>query len=212
MEGHSMVTGLWGKKIGMTQVFAKDKAVPVTVIDVSDWLVTQLKTESIDGYIAVQVGKLRERFAKQPFSADWIKSPKKYFSLLREVKLKKDGETQELVIGHPVKFHSILSIGDKVDVVGKSKGCGFAGAVKRHGFAGGRASHGSTLGRRPGSLSFMRSQGRVIKGKRLPGHMGNATHRARHLEVVKVYNEENLVLVKGSVPGKSGSLVFIQKA
>ena len=212
MEGHSMVTGLWGKKLGMTQVFAKDKAVPVTVIDVSEWLVTQLKSEANDGYVAVQVGRVKPRYAKLPFSADWIKASKKYFTFLKEVKIKKDGESQELIIGQPVKFQSILSEGDKVDVVGKSKGCGFTGVVKRYGFAGGRASHGSTLGRRPGSLSFMRSQGRVIKGKRLPGHMGNVTHRARQLEVIKVYNDENLVLVKGSVPGKAGSLVFIQKA
>lgn len=206
-----MVAGLWGKKIGMTQVFVENKVVPVTVIDVSNWYVTQIKTEANDGYSAVQIGVLRDRYAKSAFSADWLKKPKKYFTFLREVKVDASNDKQ-FVIGQQVDFHASLTQGQKVDVVGTSKGCGFAGAVKRHGFAGGRASHGSTLGKRPGSLSFMRSQGRVIKGKRLPGHMGAVTERTRQLEVVKVHNEDNLVLIKGGVPGKSGSLVFIEKA
>lgn len=206
-----MVAGLWGKKIGMTQVFVENKVVPVTVIDVGNWYVTQIKTEANDGYAAVQIGVLRDRYAKNAFSHDWLKKPKKYFTFLREVKVDAAND-QQFVIGQPVDFHTSLTQGQKVDVVGTSKGCGFAGAVRRHGFAGGRASHGSTLGNRPGSLSFMRSQGRVIKGKRLPGHMGAVTERTRQLEVVKVHNEDNLVLIKGGVPGKSGSLVFIEKA
>lgn len=205
-----MVSGLWGRKIGMTQVFEKDKAIPVTVIDVSDWLVTQIKTEEKDGYNAVQIGCIRPRYADQQFSSDWLKKPKTYFSSLREVELKNKDE--QLVVGQPAKFQTVLTEGDLVDVLGTSIGRGFAGAVKRHGFAGGRASHGAKVGRRPGSLSFMRSQGRVIKGKRLPGHMGTTSERVRNLEVVKLRNEDNLVLIKGPVPGKSGSLVFIRKA
>lgn len=205
-----MVKGLWGKKIGMTQVFEKDKAIPVTVIDVSNWLVTQIKTETKDGYNAVQIGFLRPRYTKQAFAIDWLKDTKTYFASLHEVHL--DSANAELTVGSPVQFHSILNEGDYVDVLGISIGRGFAGAVKRHGFAGGRASHGSKTGRRPGSLSFMRSQGRVIKGKRLPGHMGTEACRVKNLQVVKVRSEDNLVLVKGPVPGKSGSLVFMSKA
>ena len=206
-----MVAGVWGKKIGMTQVFEKNKVVPVTVIDVSYWVVTQVKTEEQDGYLAVQVGRIKDRYAKEEFSADWLKKQNKYFTFIREVKVKKDQEVS-FTIGQKVDFHLLLAIGDLVDVTGVTKGAGFAGAVRRHGFTGGRGSHGSTLGKRPGSLSFMRSQGRVIKGKRLPGHMGTDTCMIKNLEVVKVYPEENLVLIKGAVPGKSGSLVFIRRA
>jgi len=206
-----MVAGVWGKKIGMTQVFAENKVVPVTVIDVSYWVVTQVKHEEQDGYVAVQVGRVKDRFAKQEFSVDWIKKHNKYFSFIREVKIKNAQEQSQFVIGQKVDFHLLLTAGDLVDVTGVTKGAGFAGAVRRHGFTGGRASHGSTLGKRPGSLSFMRSQGRVIKGKRLPGHMGVDTCMVKNLEVVKIYPEENLVLVKGAVPGKSGSLVFIRR-
>lgn len=209
-----MVAGLWGKKVGMTQVFAQDKAIPVTVIDVSNWLVTQVKTEPTDGYTALQVGQLRERYKQLDFSSDWLKKPNHYFRYLREIKLNtaEGAQQQEFVVGQPVSFHTLLQAGSNVHVVGTSKGAGFAGAVRRHGFAGARASHGSKMGKRPGSLSFMRSQGRVIKGKRLPGHMGTLTKMVRNLEVVKVYQEDKLVLIKGSVPGKAGSLVFIRNA
>ncbi len=205
-----MISGLWGKKIGMTQVFAKEKAIPVTVIDVSGWFITQVKTEANDGYVAVQIAQPRDRFRKENFSSEWLKDAKKYFQFVREVKLK--GGEHEFVVGQPAVFHSALTEGGRVNVVGVSKGHGFQGTVKRHGFTGGRASHGSKIGRRPGSLSFMRSQGRVIKGKRLPGHMGGVRHMIRHLELVKVHADNNLLLIKGSVPGKSGSLVYVQQA
>lgn len=203
-----MLAGLWGKKIGMTQVFAKDKAVPVSVIDVSDWIVMQVKTDAKDGYASVKVGCLRPRYAKKPFSQDWLKKPKTYFSDLKEIKIL---NAVEATVGQPLDFKSVLQDGDVVDALGWVIGRGFQGAVKRHGFAGGRASHGAKVGRRPGSLSFMRSQGRVIKGKRLPGHMGTNASRTRNLEVVKVQPEDHLILVKGPVPGKSGSLVYLRK-
>ncbi len=104
-----------------------------------------------------------------------------------------------------------LAEGDTVDVFGITKGAGFQGVVKRHGFAGGRASHGATFGRFPGGLSFMRSRGRVIKGKRMPGHMGVDRRVMKNLEIIKIESEAHVVLVKGSVPGKSGSLVFVRK-
>lgn len=200
--------GLWGKKIGMTQVFSDaQKVIPVTVIDLGNWYITQVKTKENDGYSAVKLGHVKGRYAEQAFSADWLQEPRKYFSAFKEVPL--DGEI-ELSVGQPADVAAILVKGDSVDVFGITKGAGFQGVVKRHGFAGGRASHGATFGRFPGGLSFMRSRGRVIKGRRMPGHMGVERRVMKNLEVVKV--EPSVVLVKGSVPGKAGSLVYVRKA
>lgn len=206
------MTGLWGKKIGMTQVFADNKAVPVTVIDTSNWYITSSKTVERDGYNAVQIGCVRSRYQGQELASDWLKQLKKHFTFVREIKLDKNPVEMALEIGKPAGFLAILQQGDKVDVLGTSKGRGFAGVVKRHGFSGAPASHGAKMGRRPGSLSWMRSQGRVPKGKRLPGHLGNAQKVIRNLEIVTVRPDDNVVLVKGSVPGKTGSLVFLRKA
>ena len=205
-----MLQGMWGKKIGMTQVFSeKDKVVPVTVIDVQNWIVTNIKTQDRDGYDAVQVGLIRPKYASADFASEWLKKTAKYFSFLREVS--RSELSEDVVIGKPIDILAILNAGQKVDVFGITKGCGFQGAVKRHGYSGGRASHGPRFGRRPGSLSFMRSEGKVIKGKGMPGHMGAAQRVMHKLEVVKIDDESRIVLVKGSVPGKAGSLVFMRK-
>lgn len=202
------MTGLWGRKIGMTQVFSSEnKVVPVTAIDMSNWYVTQVKTSEKDGYLAVQLGCIKGKYSESEFSLDWLKKPKKYFSAFREVRL---NNKTDVVLGEPANL-SLLAQGDNVDVFGISKGAGFQGVVKRHGFSGGPASHGPTFGRFTGSLSFMRSQGRVIKGKRMPGHMGVEKNVIKNLEVIKVEPEAKVLLVKGSVPGKTGSLVFIRK-
>lgn len=201
---------LWGKKIGMTQVFSQDRVIPVTVIDVANWLVTQVKTKENDGYNAVQMGCVRDRYNNESFSQAWVQNPKKYFSFIKEVRIK--DEMPEVQVGQPVNFHTLLANGDKVDVVGVTKGCGFAGVRRRHDFNASPATHGSTLGRRPGSVGHMRRQGRVIKGKKLPGHMGSDTQMMKNLEVVRVEDASRIVLVKGSIPGKAGSLVFIRKA
>jgi large subunit ribosomal protein L3 len=202
--------GLWGKKIGMTQVFSDEKkVVPVTAIDLSNWYVTQIKDKEVDGYNAVQLGCVRDRYVGQNFSIDWLKNPRKYFGALKEVKI--ENSTLNIEVGQLASLSTLLSEGDIVDVFGITKGAGFQGVVKRHGFAGGRASHGATFGRFTGSLSFMRSRGRVIKGKGMPGHMGVNRRVMKNLKVIKVKSDANVVLVKGSVPGKSGSLVFIQK-
>lgn len=210
-----MITGLWGKKIGMTQVFSeKNAVVPVTAVDVSGWIITNIKTQERDGYNAVQVGRIKDRYAEKKFDINWLKESKKYFSILREVKLSKDvskGQETPIVIGKPADFNSILSEGDFIDVFGMTKGCGFAGVVRRHNFAGPPGSHGSTMGKAPGSLSFFCSQGRVIKGKKMPGHMGNRKRVAKNLKIVKINSDSNIVLLKGSIPGKSGSLVFLRK-
>lgn len=205
-----MAAGFWGKKIGMTQVFTEEKAVPVTVIDASDWFVTQIKTIDKDGYESIQLGCLKEKFLpnynKEIFVNEWLKKPKRYFSFIKEIKT--SGENLE--VGQSFNWNSNVQLGGHVDVFGKTIGKGFAGVVKRYGFGGGRKSHGGKMGRRPGSIGSYRSQGRVIKGKKLPGHMGTVQRVVRGLEVVKVDPDTNVILIKGSVPGKSGSLLFIR--
>ncbi len=205
-----MIHGLWGRKIGMTQVFSSEnKVVPVTAIEIVNWYVTQIKTKDVDTYSAVQIGCIKKKYAEQPFSNDWLSNPKKYFSILKEVRLDKDAT--ELSVGQKTPdLENVFEHGQKVDVVGTTKGCGFAGGMRRHGFSGGKASHGSKLGRAPGSLSFMRRQGRVIKGKKMPGHMGVDRRVMTNLEVIKISPE--MVLVKGSVPGKAGTFVFVKKS
>lgn len=204
-----MITGIWGKKVGMTQVFSGDKVVPVTVIDAGNWYVTQIKTAEKDGYTAIQVGCVKPRYADKEFDAEWLKKPANYFSELREVTVSEIPEN--LATGNAVDLGSVLAEGTEVDVFGITKGAGFQGAVKRHGFGGGRASHGDKTGRRTGGIGFFRAEGRVIKGKRMPGHMGVNKRVMKNLEVVKVDSDSRLLLIKGSVPGKTGSLVFVRK-
>lgn len=206
-----MVRGLWGKKIGMTQVFSGDKVVPVTAIDVSNWYVAQIKTVEKDGYNALKLGHVKHKYTNQEFSSDWIKEPRVYFSEFKEVHIDvANNEQIDQKIGQKADL-AILSVGESVDVFGITKGAGYQGVVKRHGFSGGRASHGSTFGRFPGSLSFMRSRGRVPKGKSMPGHMGTDKQVVQNLEIIKIESSADIILVKGSVPGKSGSLVFLKK-
>lgn len=205
-----MAARLWGKKIGMTQVFSNNKVVPVTAIDVAHWLVTNIKTKERDGYGAVQVGRIKARYASSNFEKEWLAEPRKYFNHLREIVF--DGDASALTLGQPIGFDSLVNSGEFVDVVGTAIGRGFAGVIKRYSFNGPPGSHGSNMGRRPGSSSSFRSQGRVLKGKKFPGHMGADTQVMRNLEVVSVDKDANVVLVKGSVPGKSGSLLCIRKS
>jgi len=204
-----MVSGLWGKKIGMTQVFDENKVIPVTVLDVDHWIVTNIREKDRDGHNAVQVGRLRNKYASQPFSPVWLKELKKYFVHIREIKVE---DVTKFKVGKPVDFYLNMQPGDSVDVTGVTIGRGFAGVVKRHGFSGPPGSHGSKMGKRPGSISHMRSQGKVIKGKRLPGHMGVQQRVVRGLEVVRIEPDKKIMLIKGSVPGKAGSLLFVRKA
>jgi large subunit ribosomal protein L3 len=204
-----MVKGLWGKKVGMTQIYSKDKVVPVTVVDVSDWLVTCVKTHDRDGYDAVCVGRVRNKYKGQSFSKEWVKKSKKYFTLSREIKI--SGELVEREPGLDVDFYNQLKEGDVVDVIGRSTGKGFAGVMKRHGFSGGPGSHGGKIGRGPGAIGFMTACGRVIKGKKLPGRMGNRQRTIKGLSIMKVDQENKVVLVKGAIPGSAGTFVFIRR-
>lgn len=205
-----MVNGFWCRKVGMTQVFSQDnKVVPVTAVDASGWYVSQVKSEEKDGYNAIQVAYVREKYQGQAFQQEWLKEKAKYFRWVREIEV--DQVPEALQVGQPFDFSEIVKAKDQVNVVGTTKGCGFAGVMRRHNFAGGKGSHGSMMGRRPGSISFMRSQGKIIKGKRMGGHMGVTRKTVRNLEVVQVIAQNNLVLIKGAMAGKPGSLVFVRK-
>jgi len=205
-----MVTGIWGRKIGMTQLFANDKVVPVTAIDVSNWYVTNIKTAEKDGYDAIQVGIVRDRFKAEKHSKEWIKKPNHYYGFIREIPLKQ--ATTDFVVGKHIDFSQLVTLGEMVDVRSKTIGKSFAGVVKRHRFAGPPGSHGSTMGKRPGSIGSLVKSGQVIKGKRLPGHMGCDNRMMRNLEVIMVEPTTKTLLVKGSIPGKTGTLVFVRRA
>lgn len=204
-----MMKSLWGHKVGMTQVFTDSKVVPVTVVNTAGWFILQIKTNEKDGYAALQVGYPRNRYQGKDFDSQWLKNKKKFFMHVKEVVVQ--AITEDMTIGSAVQTSTIIQSDDKVDVTGTTKGAGFAGVVRRHNYAGGPKSHGSKFGRKPGSLGFMCATGKVIKGKGLPGHMGNVTRTVQNLEIVQVREEDNLVLIKGSMAGKPGSLVHIKK-
>jgi large subunit ribosomal protein L3 len=205
-----MVNGFWCRKVGMTQVFTEgNKIVPVTAVDASGWFVSQIKTQDKHGYNAIQVAYVREKYQGETFQQEWLKQKSKYFRWVREIAVDQVPDT--LQAGQAFDFSEVVKAKDQVNVVGTTKGCGFAGVMRRHKFAGGPGSHGSMLGRKPGSISFMRSQGKVIKGKRMAGHMGVTRKTVRNLEVVQVIAQNNLVLIKGAMAGKPGSLVYVRK-
>lgn len=203
-----MIHGLWGIKKGMTQVFVGDEVVPVTVIDVSNWFITGLRNKDTDGYNAVQVGLIRNRYIGKVFNKTWLSQKKRFFSTVKEIKT---NEEIPFLPGQEANFIASLAIGSTVDVAGKSKGCGFAGVYKRHGFGGAPKSHGSRMGRRPGSLGFMHACGKTIKGKKLGGHLGAEQMVMKRLKVVRVLADEKMILVKGSVPGKAGAVLYIRR-
>jgi large subunit ribosomal protein L3 len=204
-----MVFGCWGKKVGMTQLFNKDKVVPVTAVDLSGWFVVGTKNLEKDGYCALQVAKIKDRFKAESFNQDFLKDKNKYFSFVREIRVASLPE--DLKVGASAQFAaSFFEEGSLVDVTSKSKGCGFAGTVKRYNFKGGRASHGDKTGRKPGSLGFMTACGKVIKGKKMPGRMGGKQTTVKDLSLIQL--NDDLLFVKGAIPGKAGSLIYIHKS
>jgi large subunit ribosomal protein L3 len=207
-----MVNGIIGKKLGMTQIFAADGTVtPVTVIKAGPCVVVQRKTSSTDGYEAVQLGLVEERAPKKvnkPMKGHFERAGIPPTKILREFRLQET--TEGINVGDKVLVDQ-FSENDIVDVVGTSKGRGFAGFVKRHGFAGGRASHGSMFHRAPGSIGASAYPSRVIKGTRMAGHMGVQRTTIKNLLVMKVNTEENLLLVRGAVPGPNGAYLLIRK-
>lgn len=202
-----MVEALLGKKLGMTQVFTEaGVTVPVTVIQVEPNHVTQLKTPDRDGYSAVQLGFDEARKLTKAEAGHLKGLPK--LRHLREV----GGSAEGLDVGQTISV-DIFAKGEIVDVIGVSKGKGFAGVVKRHGFAGGPKTHGqSDRHRAPGSIGASSTPGRVFKGMRMAGHLGDERRTVQNLEVVAVDMERNVLMVKGSVPGARNGIVMVRRA
>lgn len=206
-----MKKGLIGKKLGMTQIFWNDGSViPVTAIEAGPCVVIQKKTREVDGYDALQLGfdQVKEKRANKPLKGHYKEAGKGFFRILREFKFESTGDHE---VGSELKA-DIFKVGDYVDVVGTTRGRGFAGVVKRHGFRGGKASHGSMFHRAPGSIGASAWPSRVFKGKRLPGHMGNRRQTVQNLMVVGIKPEQNMILVKGSVASSRNGIVLIKDA
>lgn len=201
-----------GKKIGMTQVFTEDGlSIPVTAVQAGPISVVQLKTEEQDGYFAVKVGydDIKESRANKPNKGAFDKAgvtPKRY---LREFRTDSNDGFE---VGKEFNVSDMFTEGDIIDVSGISKGKGFQGTIKRYGTARGRETHGSHFHRRPGSMGGASNPSRVFKGKKLPGHMGTDSITVQNLEVVKVYEDKNLLLVKGALPGPKGGFLVINEA
>ncbi len=203
--------GVLGRKIGMTQIFSEeDKLVPVTVIDANDCVITQVKTPEKDGYSALQIGfgSIKEKRVTKPMKGHFDKGKTEPKRHLAEVKVDKGHDYR---VGQEIKA-DIFSVGDKADITGVSKGKGFAGVVKRWGFAGGPGGHGSHFHRAPGAIGACATPSRVFKGRKLPGQMGNSQVTVQGLEIAMVDTEQNLLLVKGSVPGGKNSIVIIKES
>ncbi|MBI2828411.1 MAG: 50S ribosomal protein L3 [Acidobacteria bacterium] len=207
-----MVTGLIGKKVGMTQLFAADGTVqPATVLKAGPCVVVQAKTVETDGYEAVQLGFVEAKPTREnkPSQGHFKKAGVPATRVRRELKLKAGGDP--LKAGDQVNV-SIFADGERVDIIGTSRGKGFQGVVKRHHFKGGGASHGSMFHRAPGSIGASSYPSRVVKGMRMGGHMGSDRVTVRNLKVIRVDADNNLLLVAGAVPGGPNSVVVIRKA
>ncbi len=204
--------GLIGKKVGMTSVYsAAGKNIPCTVIEAGPCVVTQIKTQEKDGYSAVQIafGDKKEKNTSKPMQGHFKKAgvtPKRFVEEF-------DGYEGDVKLGDVVTLEAIFAEGENVDVVGTTKGKGFQGVVKRHGFSGvGEATHGQhNRLRAPGSLGASSDPSRVFKGMRMAGRDGGARRTVQNLEIIKVLADQNLILVKGAVPGFNGSTVYIVK-
>jgi large subunit ribosomal protein L3 len=207
-----MVTGLIGKKLGMTQLFQPDGSVqPATVLKAGPCVVAQVKTVETDGYAAAQLGLVEAKPTRENKASQghFRKAGVPATRVRREVTLAAGAEPVKP--GDQVSV-SIFADGERVDVVGTSRGKGFQGVVKRHHFAGGRASHGSMFHRAPGSIGASSYPSRVVRGMRMAGHMGSDRVTVRNIRVLRVDAENNLLLVEGAVPGGPNSVVVIRKA
>ena len=203
--------GILGRKIGMTQVFTKSgKLIPVTVIEVEPNVVTQIKTMENDGYEAVQLGfgTIKEKKVNKPMAGHFAKQGVEPVRHLREVRVE---DASEHAIGEEVTVAAFAEV-KKVDVTGTSKGKGFAGVMRRYNFAGGPGGHGAHFHRAPGSVGQCAYPSRVFKGVRLPGHMGCDTVTTKNLEVIRVDEEANLIMLKGAVPGGKNGVVRVRMA
>lgn len=206
-----MINAIYGTKLGMTQIFGEDdRDIPVTVIQATPNTICQIKTADTDGYEAVQLGFgiITEKHLNKPMAGHFAKQGVEPVRHLREVRVEDASEYQ---IGDTVTVANFAEV-KKVDVTGVSKGKGFAGVMRRYNFRGGPGGHGAHFHRAPGSVGMCATPSRVLKGLRLPGHMGVDTVTTKNLEVIRVDEEMNLILVKGAVPGGKGATVRIRMA
>lgn len=205
-----MCKGLMGKKLGMTGLFSPTgQFTPVTVIEAGPCVVTQIKTAAKDGYNALQLGfvKKKESHVNKPMKGHLEKAGKDYYSFLKEFPV---DNPEDYELGQSISVE-MFKIGERVDVIGTTKGRGFAGVIKRHGFHGGRKTHGSKSHRIPGSIGCSAWPAKVIKGKKMPGQYGNDRKTIKNLEVVDIRPEENLIMIKGPVPGYKTGIIEINK-
>lgn len=209
-----MSLGLLGRKVGMTRIFTDDgDSVPVTVLDVSNNRVTQIKTEATDGYAAVQVafGQRRASRVNKAAAGHFAKAGVVAGSVLKEFRVS-DSEAARLQVGGTLGV-DLFKVGQKVDVQGTTSGKGFSGVIKRHNFSSNRASHGNSVSHNtPGSISMAQDPGRVFPGKRMAGHYGTVLRTAQNLEIVRIDGERQLLLVKGSVPAVKDGAVVVRPA
>jgi large subunit ribosomal protein L3 len=206
-----MMKGIIGKKLGMTQIFLEDGTrVPVTVIQAGPCYVVQKKTADHDGYSAVQVGfeSVAAANVNKPYLGHCTKSGHGVFRHLREFK---NEQVESMNVGDEITVNEFM-VDDVIDVTGTSIGKGFQGVIKRWNFKGGRASHGSRFHRAPGSIGASATPSRVFKNKKMPGQMGNAQVTVQRLKIVRVDAADNLLLIKGAVPGHKNSIITIKKS
>ncbi len=205
-----MTKGLIGRKLGMSHIYADNgNMIPVTVLEVGPCFVSQVKTVEKDGYVSVQLsyGKVKETQITKPEKSHLAKNNLEPMRYLKEFQV--DGDVPEA--GLEIKIADIFKNDDVVKITGISKGKGNQGVVKRHGFAGGPGAHGSRFHRHPGSMGANSTPSRVFKGMKLPGRMGGAKSTIKNLKVVKIFEDKNILLVSGSIPGPEKSIVTIEK-
>ena len=206
-----MVKEIYGKKVGMTQIFSEDGvAIPVTAIEAQPLTVVAKKTADKEGYNAIVVafGEVKEKNVNKPTKGIFEKAGVEVQKYLKEIKVE---NVDEYEIGSKITVEAFTAE-DRVDVQGTSKGKGFQGNIKRHGQHRGPMTHGSMYHRRPGSMGATSTPGRVFKGKKLPGHMGDVTSTILNLDIVRVDADKNVILVKGSIPGAKNSIVRVRKS
>ena len=206
-----MSMGMVGRKVGMTRIFTDEgDSIPVTVLDVSNNRVSQVKNAQSDGYCAVQIvcGTRRASRVNKPAAGHYAKAGVEAGSVMREFRITPE-EAANFAPGAQVG-PDLFKVGQRVDVAGTSIGKGFAGVIKRHHFSSNRASHGNSITTRaPGSIGQAQDPGRVFPGKKMPGHLGNAHRTAQNLEIVRIDAERKLLLVRGAVPGHSGGAITV---
>jgi large subunit ribosomal protein L3 len=203
--------GLIGQKLGMTSLFTTSgEQIPVTVINVGPCVVTQIKTTATDGYNSIQLayGDLKEKKANKPLIGHFEKSGGKTYAKLKEFRV---DDTESYKLGQSIKAEDVFNIGDKIKISGTTKGRGFSGVIKRHGFHGGKKTHGSMSHRIPGSIGCSATPSRVIKGKKLPGQYGNSKQTVKNIEIVDIRTDNNLILIKGAIPGCNKGMITLYK-